>query len=279
MTDIRPTTLDNDHPTLRQRPVAAPAASPLAAPPSKAALAQENTPYSDTLEMLSDNLGQGVQAIAREVNEGMERAMDAKTYARFFGGFMVFLAKRNLVDTGLGLIIGAAFSTAVQAIVDDLITPWIGLLTGSRMANWFLTLRSGHLQREARHAGRKFSYVTIEDARKDGAVTLNIGHSLEAAIRFVAIVFAVYTIWKVATKIYKAHFRKLYATIIEEANATGAPNQTIPAALEPTRECPYCIASIPSRAIRCKYCTQAVPKVEKMEVAHDANGRVAAAAL
>ncbi|KAJ3043261.1 hypothetical protein HK097_001778 [Rhizophlyctis rosea] len=213
-------------------------------------LTQTTDQINATFGKLSDRFEESVEVVKREVEEKVERALDTRTYSRFFAGFLVFLAKRNLVDTGLGLIIGTAFSTAISAIVDDLITPLIGLFVGSRMANWFLTLRSGHLQREARHAGRKFAYVTIEDARKDGAVTLNIGHALEAATRFFAIVFAVYTVWRVSMKLYKKYEDRIHSIFSE----TSAPT-----VLEPMRECPYCIASIPKRAVRCQHCTQAVP--------------------
>ncbi|KAJ3283500.1 hypothetical protein HK104_010344 [Borealophlyctis nickersoniae] len=128
-----------------------------------------------------------VSYIQSQLERKVERAIDTRTYTHFFKEFGVFLGKRNLVDTGLGIIIGSAFSSAVQALVDDLFTPLLGLI---------FVLRAGHLQQKARAAGRSFAYVTMEDAMKDGAVTLNVGHAVQAVLRFLAIGVAVFGLWR-----------------------------------------------------------------------------------
>ena len=64
------------------------------------------------------------------------------------GGFRKFLLRGNVVDLAVGVVIGAAFSNVVQAMVKDLITPLIGILGGGPHASGFKHLEDAELQRE-----------------------------------------------------------------------------------------------------------------------------------
>lgn len=104
---------------------------------------------------------------------------------------------QNLVDTGISIILGSAFSAMVQTFVDDLLTPLLGLVVGSRMSNWFIVLRNGSRALEsATQRGKPVKYVTIEEAHRDGAVTLNVGRALESVVRFACLASAVFTFYR-----------------------------------------------------------------------------------
>ena len=65
--------------------------------------------------------------------------------------FKEFALKGNVVDMAVGIIIGAAFSTIVRSLVDDIIMPPIGVITGGMdFSNLFVTLGPGPTTRSPR---------------------------------------------------------------------------------------------------------------------------------
>jgi large conductance mechanosensitive channel len=84
----------------------------------------------------------------------------------------------------VGIIIGAAFGTIVQSLVNDMIMPPIGLaLGGVDFSDLFLTLREGTV------AG---PYATLAEATEAGAVTINYGVFINAVISFLIVGFSVF---------------------------------------------------------------------------------------
>jgi large conductance mechanosensitive channel len=70
------------------------------------------------------------------------------------GGFRKFLVRGNVVDLAVGVVIGAAFSNVIQAVVKDLITPLIGLFGGGpNLSTWTWTI-----------AGQQFAIGDIVNA-------------------------------------------------------------------------------------------------------------------
>jgi large conductance mechanosensitive channel len=88
--------------------------------------------------------------------------------------FKAFIAKGNVLDLAVGIIIGAAFTAIVTSVVDDLINPIIGIIVG----------------------GVDFSTVgfSIGDAR------FNIGNFINAVIKFVIIAWVVFLIVKAVNR-------------------------------------------------------------------------------
>ena len=120
--------------------------------------------------------------------------------------FRAFAIRGNVVDLAVGIILGAAFTTIVNSLVNDIILPPLGLLIGGiDFANFFVTLKGG-------------SFPTLEAAKTAGAVTINYGLFVNAVIRFVIVAFAIFVLVKQINRIRW-----------EEAEAPTAP----PA---PTRE-------------------------------------------
>lgn len=101
--------------------------------------------------------------------------------------FKQFALRGNVVDMAVGIVIGAAFGGVVSSLVADVFTPLLGLLGGADFSNWFLVLREGE---------PAAPYVTLEAAKAAGAVTLNIGVFLNAAINFVVVAAALFVVVK-----------------------------------------------------------------------------------
>lgn len=72
--------------------------------------------------------------------------------------FQEFIAKGNVLDLAVGIIIGAAFTAIVNSVVGDLIMPLIGAIGGVDFSNYFLPLSSN------------VTAISLEEARKQGAV-------------------------------------------------------------------------------------------------------------
>lgn len=141
--------------------------------------------------------------------------------------FRDFAMKGNVVDMAVGIIIGAAFGTIVSSLVADIIMPPIGMLLGGvDFTNIFVALKDGAT------AG---PYKTLADAQAAGAVTMNIGVFLNKVISFIIVAFSVFMLVKAMNKAKKE----------QPAPAPAAPT---------TKECPYCLSTIPLKAKRCAHC-------------------------
>jgi len=98
--------------------------------------------------------------------------------------FRDFAMRGNVIDLAVGIIIGAAFTTIVNSMANDIIMPPLGLLIGGiDFSNFFLTLKGG-------------SFPTLEAAKGAGAVTMNYGLFINAIIRFVIVAFAIFLLVK-----------------------------------------------------------------------------------
>ena len=96
--------------------------------------------------------------------------------------FKAFALKGNVVDMGIGIIIGGAFGTIVSSLVKDIIMPPIGLLTG----------------------GVDFSELTWTlKSASDGAeaVTMNYGLFINNVITFLIVAIAIFLIIKQMNKL------------------------------------------------------------------------------
>jgi large conductance mechanosensitive channel len=98
--------------------------------------------------------------------------------------FRDFAMRGNVIDLAVGIIIGAAFTTIVNSLVNDIIMPPIGLaLGGIDFTDFFVTLKGG-------------SYPTLAAAKAASAVTINYGVFINAVLRFVIVAFAIFFLIK-----------------------------------------------------------------------------------
>jgi len=141
--------------------------------------------------------------------------------------FKEFAMRGNVIDMAVGIIIGAAFGTIVNSLVQDVIMPPIGLLLGNvDFSNIFAVIKEGKV------AG---PYASIAAAKAAGAVTINFGVFINTIISFVLIAFAVFLLVRTINKLRR--------------------QEEVPPPVPTTKECTYCFSSIPIKATRCPNCT------------------------
>ncbi|RLC65969.1 MAG: large conductance mechanosensitive channel protein MscL [Chloroflexi bacterium] len=143
--------------------------------------------------------------------------------------FKEFALRGNVVDMAVGIIVGAAFSAIVKSLVDDVIMPPVGLLLGGvDFSNLFILLKAG---------SPPAPYASLADAQAAGAVTINYGAFINTIISFLIVAGVTFLLVRNINRLQK-----------EEAPA------------EPTtKECPYCLSTIPIKATRCPDCTSQLP--------------------
>jgi large conductance mechanosensitive channel len=98
--------------------------------------------------------------------------------------FKEFALRGNVVDMAVGIIIGAAFSTIVKSLVDDVIMPPIGLITGGvDFSDLYINLSGG-------------DYESLAQAREAGAATINVGVFINNVISFAIVAFVLFLVIK-----------------------------------------------------------------------------------
>ncbi|WP_323770464.1 large conductance mechanosensitive channel protein MscL [Antarctobacter sp.] len=106
--------------------------------------------------------------------------------------FRDFIAKGNVMDMAVGIIIGAAFTAIVASLVGDIINPIIALFTGGiDFSGWFYALD-----------GKE--YASIAAAEEAGASIFAIGRFVMAIINFLIIAFVVFMLVKTVNRIKDA---------------------------------------------------------------------------
>ncbi len=108
--------------------------------------------------------------------------------------FKDFIAKGNLMDLAVGIIIGAAFTAIVSSLVGDLINPIIGLILGGVDFTSMYVVLSGNVP-----AG-----VGLDAARESGAAIFAYGAFVTACINFLIIAFVVFMLVKAVNKLKSA---------------------------------------------------------------------------
>ncbi len=140
-----------------------------------------------------------------------------------FKEFKEFALRGNVIDLAVGIIIGAAFGKIVTSFVNDILMPPVGLLVGQvDFTNLFISL-SGQ------------SYASLEEAAAAGAATINYGVFINTLLDFIIVAFVIFLFVRWVNRTRK-----------EEEPAPAEPS---------TKECPYCLLTIPLKATRCPHCT------------------------
>ncbi|MDB6453904.1 large conductance mechanosensitive channel protein MscL [Falsirhodobacter sp. 20TX0035] len=126
--------------------------------------------------------------------------------------FRKFIARGNVLDLAVGIIIGAAFTAIVNSIVKDLINPVIGLIIGGIDFSNLYWVLSGDVAPGA----------SLEEARNSGAAIFAYGSFVMAVINFLIVAFVVFLLVKAVNKVKDAtHHKKAQ----EEAAAPKGPTQ------------------------------------------------------
>ena len=141
--------------------------------------------------------------------------------------FREFIARGNVIDLAVGVIMGAAFGKIVTTLVEGVIMPPFGLILGRiDFASLFYVLDTS-----------KGLPVSLADAKAKGIPVIAYGQMINDVIGFLIVAVAVFLLVKQVNRIKSG---------IESPAAAPAPT---------TRECPFCVSTISKLATRCPNCT------------------------
>ncbi|WP_319825093.1 large conductance mechanosensitive channel protein MscL [Thalassovita sp.] len=121
--------------------------------------------------------------------------------------FKAFIAKGNVMDMAVGIIVGAAFTAIVQSVVKDLINPIIGLFMGGIDFTNNYAVLSGDVPDGS----------SLDVAREAGASIFAYGSFLMAVINFLIIAFVVFMLVKMVNRVKEAAEREEEAAPAPEA--------------------------------------------------------------
>jgi large conductance mechanosensitive channel len=135
--------------------------------------------------------------------------------------FKEFVARGNVMDMAVGIIIGAAFGKIVTSFVGDVLMPPQGMILGKvDFSNLFISLSGQH-------------FDSLKAAKEAGAATLNYGLFINTILDFLIVAFVIFLLIRQINKLKRA-----------EAPAPPA-----------TKDCPYCCSAVPRAATKCAHCT------------------------
>jgi large conductance mechanosensitive channel len=140
--------------------------------------------------------------------------------------FKDFIMRGNVLDLAVAVIIGTAFGKVISSLVTDILMPPLGLILGKVDFNSLFINMSGT------------PYASLAEAQAAGAPTLNYGVFINTIINFVIVATAIFLIIRLANR-------------LQRLRPAEKPAPT-------TKECPYCISSIPLKATRCPNCTSEI---------------------
>ena len=108
--------------------------------------------------------------------------------------FREFIAKGNVMDLAVGVMIGAAFQKIVDSTVNDLIMPLVGLVTGGTdFANMFVVLREG--------TKAAAPYASLAEARAAGAAVFAYGSFVTVLVQFVILAWIIFLMVKAMNRL------------------------------------------------------------------------------
>jgi large conductance mechanosensitive channel len=120
--------------------------------------------------------------------------------------FKTFIAKGNVMDLAVGVIIGGAFGGIVSSLTDDLIMPIIGRIVGDvDFSNLYVVL-----------SGEVAPGTSLAAAREAGANVLAFGNFISVVINFIILAFVIFLLVKYANRVLAKK---------EEAPAPAGPTE------------------------------------------------------
>ena len=133
--------------------------------------------------------------------------------------FKEFIARGNVVDLAVAVVIGAAFGRIITSFVEGVLMPPIGLALGNvDFSNLFIDISGQRPE-------------SLADAQLKGLPVIAYGRFFNDIINFLIIAFAVFLVVKAVNRL--------------RAAPPPPPN---------TKDCPFCLTAIPLGATRCSAC-------------------------
>lgn len=111
--------------------------------------------------------------------------------------FKEFIAKGNVMDLAVGVIIGAAFQKIVDSVVNDIVMPIVGLfLGGTDFTNMFVVLKEG--------AKAPAPYASLVEARAAGAAVLGYGAFITQVVQFLILAWVIFMMVKFVNRLRRS---------------------------------------------------------------------------
>ena len=137
--------------------------------------------------------------------------------------FREFIARGNVLDLAVGVIIGAAFGKIVTTLVEGVLMPPLGLVLGQiDFSSLFFVLDS-----------TKGIPVSLADAKAKGIPVIAYGQFINDIVSFLIVALAVFLLIKQVSRL----------------------KRPAPSAAPTTKDCPQCLMAVPIKAVRCAHCT------------------------
>ena len=114
---------------------------------------------------------------------------------KFTEDFKAFIAKGNVLDMAVGVVVGGAFNKIVTSLVNDVIMPLVGLLMGGlSVADWKWVIREAILDETG-------AVLTAENA-------VRYGNFLQTVLDFLIVAFTIFVVLRIFTKLQKKREEK-----------------------------------------------------------------------
>ena len=150
--------------------------------------------------------------------------------------FKKFATKGNIMDLAVGVVIGGAFQSIINSLVNDIIMPAISIITGKV----------------------DFSEMMFTV----GEASIKYGNFITAIVNFLIIAFSIFLAITYMNKFTKK-MEAISLGQVEKINKKLGRTKKEEPAPEPTvKVCPFCYSEIPYKATRCAHCTSELEKVE-----------------
>ena len=137
--------------------------------------------------------------------------------------FKKFIMRGNVMDMAVGVIVGGAFTTIVNSLNQDILTPILAIFGGT-----------------------DFSYLTLTLGTGENAPVLNYGNFITAVINFLITALVIFLLIKLINKIGDK--------LSHKENKPAAPT---------TKKCPFCKSEIAIEATRCPHCTSVLEETKQ----------------
>jgi large conductance mechanosensitive channel len=143
--------------------------------------------------------------------------------------FRAFIARGNVIDLAVAVVIGAAFGKIVTSLVEGVLMPPLGLLLNrvDFSSLFFVLDRSKEIP------------ASLAEAKSKGIPVIAYGAFINDVINFLIIAFVIFLLVKGVNRLKS-----------KQETPSGEPT---------TKDCPYCLSTIPIKARRCAHCTVDLP--------------------
>lgn len=151
--------------------------------------------------------------------------------------FKKFATKGNIMDLAVGVVIGGAFQSIINSLVNDIIMPAVSIITGKV----------------------DFSEMVFTV----GEASIKYGNFITAIVNFLIIAFSIFLVVTYMNKLNQKMEAISHGQIEKLNKKLGKTKKEEPAPEPTVKVCPYCFSEIPYKATKCAHCTSVLESIEE----------------